>query len=941
MAAAQTNISTDQSALLALKAHITSDPHNLIFTNWSTTTSVCNWFGVTCGARHLRATALNLSYFDLEGTIPPQLGNLSFLVYINLKNNSFHGSLPKELARLQRLKFISFTFNKFIGSIPSWFEFLFNLQILSLYGNTFSGFTPPAIFNLSALQVIDLRYEIGCLHLVELGLDSNNLNGLIPTTICNMSTVMAIGVGFNQLLGSLPTNIGLGLPNLQKFIVGVNNLGGVIPKSISNASQLTHLDLGKNILSGFIPSTLCALANLEWLYLFENHLTLDTSTPEVNVLSCLANLKRLTILHLSSNPLNAYLPISSPFRISLHHFRMYVYLYNCNLKGNIPDDIGNLSSFIKLSMFNNKLSGSIPTSLGNLRNIQGLILGGNELQGHIPDELCQLRTLGYLDLYGNQLYGSIPSCLGQVLTALRYLSLDSNLLNSTIPSTLWALTYILFLNLSANNLTGSLSEDVGKLKAVIVIDLSDNYLYGRILSSIGNLQTLQNLCLENNNLEGRIPSSLGKSLSLVLLDLSKNNLSGVITKSLESLKYLKILDLSFNKLQGEIPTSGPFQNFSAQSFVSSGELCGAPRFHVPACKNITLEAHSTGRSILKYIIPGILSAMFIVSSIWIVILRRRKNVEAAKETALLPQLLWRRVSHLELVRATNAFDERNLLGTGGFGLVYKGTFSDGVDVAIKVFNLQLEGAFKSFDIECEMLSNIRHRNLIKIISCCSQLDFKAVVLNYMPNESLEKWLHSQNLCLNIMQRLSIMIDVASALEYLHYGYGTPIVHCDLKPSNILLDEDMTAHVTDFGIAKLLCGRDSMTQTITQATIGYMAPVTRRGDVYNFGIVLMETFTGKKPTDEMFVAEMSLKQWVANLALLDVVDAKLQVTEADDHDFVNKCECLSSVMRLALACSAESPEERVNMQDALATLNKIKIKFLEDATSGVVLNRSLV
>ncbi|XP_004295580.1 PREDICTED: probable LRR receptor-like serine/threonine-protein kinase At3g47570-like [Fragaria vesca subsp. vesca] len=646
MAAAQTNISTDQSALLALKAHITSDPHNLIFTNWSTTTSVCNWFGVTCGARHLRATALNLSYFDLEGTIPPQLGNLSFLVYINLKNNSFHGSLPKELAR----------------------------------------FIPAAIFNLSALQVIDLRY--------------------------------------------------------------------------------------------------------------------------------------------------------------------------------------------------NQLSGSIPREMGNL-------------------------------------------------TTLKEIYLDNN-------------------NFIANNLTGSLSEDVGKLKAVIVIDLSDNYLYGRILSSIGNLQTLQNLCLEDNNLEGRIPSSLGKSLSLVLLDLSKNNLSGVITKSLESLKYLKILDLSFNKLQGEIPTSGPFRNFSAQSFVSSGELCGAPRFHVPACKNITLEAHSTGRSILKYIILGILSAMFIVSSIWIVILRRRKNVEAAKETALLPQLLWRRVSHLELVRATNAFDERNLLGTGGFGLVYKGTFSDGVDVAIKVFNLQLEGAFKSFDIECEMLSNIRHRNLIKIISCCSQLDFKAVVLNYMPNESLEKWLHSQNLCLNIMQRLSIMIDVASALEYLHHGYGTPIVHCDMKPSNILLDEDMTAHVTDFGIAKLLCGRDSMTQTITQATIGYMAPeygtegiVTRRGDVYSFGIVLMETFTGKKPTDEMFVAEMSLKQWVANSVLLDVVDAKLQVTEADDRDFVNKSECLSSVMRLALACSAESPEERVNMQDALVTLNKIKIKFFKDATRGVVLNRSLV
>ncbi|KAL6197274.1 hypothetical protein ACLB2K_032883 [Fragaria x ananassa] len=1099
IAAAQTNISTDQSALLALKAHITSDPHNLIFTNWSTTTSVCSWVGVTCGERHLRATALNLSYFDLEGTIPPQLGNLSFLVYIDLTNNSFQGPLPQELARLRRLKLISFGFNKFMGTIQTWFGSLSNLQTLSLYGNKFSGFIPAAIFNLSALQVINLMhnqlsgsipreignlttlkdirladnnfieipneigsldqleklimpenalegnvpmvvfnmsslialvisgnslkgrlpgnmcqnipyiqvldlsnnqlegplpsiywhckqlvrlilwrnnfsgsisnnirnatqlkgfylgenkltgtipYEIGCLRLVGLGLNSNNLNGLIPTTIFNMSTIMIIYASDNQLSGSLPTNIGRGLPNLQEFYVGRNNLSGVIPKSVSNVSQLTYLDLGENIFWGFIPSTLCALANLEWLDLHRTHLTLDTSTPEVNILSCLTNLKKLRYLDFSSNPLNAYLPVSS-FRnlsTSLQKFS----ISNCNLRGNIPDDIGNLSSLISLYMYNNKLSGSIPTSLGNLTNIQALNLGINELQGHIPDELCQLQYLAILYLDGNHLSGSIPSCLGQALTTLRYLHLYSNLLNSTIPSTLWALTDILELDLSSNNLTGSLSEDVGKLQAVVYINLSDNHLSGSIPSNIGNLQTLQNLSLKNNNLEGRIPSSLGKSLSLVLLDLSKNSLSGVIPKSLESLKYLKILDLSFNKLQGEIPTGGPFRNFSAQSFVSSGELCGAPRFHVPVCKNITLEAHSTGRSILKYIIPGILSEMFIVSSIWIVILRRRKNVEAAKETALLPQLLWRRVSHLELVRATNAFDERNLLGTGGFGSVYKGTFSDGVDVAIKVFNLQLEGAFKSFDIECEMLSNIRHRNLIKFISCCTQLDFKAVVLNYMPNESLEKWLHSQNLCLNIMQRLSIMIDVASALEYLHHGYGTPIVHCDLKPNNILLDEDMTAHVTDFGIAKLLCGRDSMTQTITQATIGYIAPeygmegiVTRRGDVYSFGIVLMETFTGKKPTDEMFVAEMSLKQWVANSALLDVVDAKLQVTEADDRDFVNKSECLSSVMRLAQACSAESPEERVNMQDALATLNKIKIKFLKDVARGVVLNRSLV
>ncbi|XP_062014708.1 LRR receptor-like serine/threonine-protein kinase EFR [Rosa rugosa] len=156
MATKQTNITTDQSALLALKARITSDPHNLILTNWSTTTLVCNWVGVACGKHHHRVTTLNISYFCLTGTITPELGNLSFLVELRVTNNSFHGTLPSELGRLRIMKLISFTFNQFSGIIPSWFGSLSKLQDLYLYGNKFSGSIPAAIFNLSALQVISL-----------------------------------------------------------------------------------------------------------------------------------------------------------------------------------------------------------------------------------------------------------------------------------------------------------------------------------------------------------------------------------------------------------------------------------------------------------------------------------------------------------------------------------------------------------------------------------------------------------------------------------------------------------------------------------------------------------------------------------------------------------------------------------------------------------------
>ena len=141
--AAQTNsnLTTDESALLALKALITSDPQK-IMTNWSTTASVCNWVGITCGARHLRVAVLNISYFGLTGTVPPELGNLSFLAQLSFANNSFHGDLPPEFACLRRLKFISLKNNNFKGFIPSWFGSLTKLQTFNLYGNQFSGSIP-------------------------------------------------------------------------------------------------------------------------------------------------------------------------------------------------------------------------------------------------------------------------------------------------------------------------------------------------------------------------------------------------------------------------------------------------------------------------------------------------------------------------------------------------------------------------------------------------------------------------------------------------------------------------------------------------------------------------------------------------------------------------------------------------------------------------------
>ncbi|KAL4272290.1 hypothetical protein GQ457_13G004060 [Hibiscus cannabinus] len=469
---------------------------------------------------------------------------------------------------------------------------------------------------------------------------------------------------------------------------------------------------------------------------------------------------------------------------------------------------------------------------------------------------------------GNTLSGPIPACLGDLLS-LSNLFLSSNMFSSSIPSTLTQLRDLLVLDLSSNSLSGPLPVDIGKWKVATSMDLSRNQFSGDIPTGIAELKDLTYFALSNNKITGFIPESFGEMLSLEYLDLSRNNLSGEIPKSLVKLIYLSYFNVSFNRLQGEIPNGGLFGNYSMESFKGNGALCGAPQLHLPSCKSKTPENSKARIRLIIYVALPIASTLLVMALIFIILRNKKRKNKLSTQEDVLPLGSWRRISYHELHQATDGFSESKLLGNGSYGSVYQGTLSDGMTFAVKVFKLELQGALKSFDVECEVLRNTRHRNLVKIVSSCSNdLDFKALVLEFMPNGSLDKWLYSNHHSFDILQRMNIMIDVASALEYLHHGNATPIVHCDLKPSNVLLDEDMVAHLSDFGIAKLLCKDDSMMQTMTMATIGYMAPeygtegiVSTKGDVYSFGILVMETITRKRPTDEMFEGERSLKSWV--------------------------------------------------------------------------------
>jgi len=657
--------------------------------------------------------------------------------------------------------------------------------------------------------------EIGYLDKLEqLILTNNSFTGSVPSKIFNMSSLIGLYLEQNHLSGIIPSNTGYSLPNLQYLQLDHNNFVGNIPNIVFNNSNLIVFQLSDNAFSGTLPNI--AFGNLRFLksfYTYGNNLTIEDSHQ---FFTSLTNCRYLKYLDLSGNHILPNLP-KSIGNITSEYFRAK----SCGIDGNIPQEVGNMSNLLSLLLYDNNINGTIPRSIKGLQKLQVLSLADNALQGSFIDELCAIKSLGELYLVNNKLSGVLPTCLGN-MTSLRNLNVGSNNLNSKIPSFLWGLTDILMVDLSYNAFIGDLPPEIGNLRELVLLDVSGNQISSNIPTTISSLQNLQNLSLSHNKLNGSIPTSLGEMVSLISLDFSQNMLAGVIPKSLESLLYLQNINFSYNRLQGEIPDGGPFKNCTAQSFMHNGPLCGNIRLQVPPCGKQDNKMSMAKKILLKCILPIVVSAILVVVCI-ICFRLKRKSIENTLERGLSTLGALRRISYYELMQATNGFNESKLLGRGSFGSVYQGELPDGQMIAVKVIDLQSEEKSKTFDAECNAMRNLRHRNLVKIISSCSNLDFKSLVMEFMANGSVDNWLYSNNYCLSFLQRLNIMIDVASALEYLHHGSSIPVVHCDLKPSNVLLDENMVAHVSDFGIAKLMDEGQSKTHTQTLATIGYLAP----------------------------------------------------------------------------------------------------------------------
>ena len=385
-------------------------------------------------------------------------------------------------------------------------------------------------------------------------------------------------------------------------------------------------------------------------------------------------------------------------------------------------------------MWNNKLSSNIPFEIGKFHKLQYLALSQNNFFRNMPSSLGNLLILTNLYLNENNLEGSIPlgKCQNVVYLNHQVIGLSFSPIG---------------LDLSDNKFIGVLPMEVGNFKNLEYLDISKNMLFGEIPTSIDSCVKLEFLAMSRNFFQGVIPSSLESLRSLKVLDLSNNNLSGNIPWFLENFDFLQLLNLSYNHFVGEVPIEGVFKNTSATSIKGNIELCGGmPKFKLPICKYNKSEKKKLTHS-LKLII-SILSRLFgvtlVISFLFLFSFKRNRRESILNNS----QNLLLNVSYQSLLKAIDAFYSTNLIGVGSFGSVYRGILDqDRHIVAVKVLNLFHHGASKSFIAECDTLRNIKHRNLVKVLTTCSSVDyqghdFKALVYEFMSNGNLDEWLHT-------------------------------------------------------------------------------------------------------------------------------------------------------------------------------------------------------
>ncbi|KAF8404790.1 hypothetical protein HHK36_009679 [Tetracentron sinense] len=870
----------------------------------------CYYPGIACDNRGY-VVKIDVSAWSLTGHFPADVCSyLPELRILRLSNNNLHGNFPDSIINCSLLEELSMAWTSLSGTLPD-FSPMKSLRVLDLSYNLFSGEFPVSVTSLVNLEVLNFN-ENGAFNLWELPEDISGLtklklmvlstcmmHGQIPASIGNLTSLVDLELSGNFLVGQIPVEMG-NLKNLQQLELYYNQLSGEIPDELGNLTKLVDLDMSVNRFTGRIPESLCKLPNLRVLQLYNNSLT-----------------------------------------------------------GEIPGAMAN-STLKILSLYDNILTGEVPRNLGYSSELIALDLSENRLSGELPPEICKGGKLLYFLVLENRFSGELSENYANCVSLVRF-RVNNNHLQGSIPEGILGLPHISILDLSFNRFTGPIAKTIGNAKNLSELFIQSNRISGVLPPEISKASNLVKIDLSNNLLSGPIPPEIEILRKLNLLMLQGNKLNSSIPKSLSSLKSLNVLDLSNNLLTGKIPESlcellPNSINFSNNrlsgpvplSLIRGGlieSLSGNPGLCVSVYLNSSAQNFSAcpqiySRKRLNCIwVIGISGVVVFVGVV--LFLKRwfsRERAVMEHDETLSSSFIHCDVKsfhkiNLDQHEIIEALVDKNIVGHGGSGTVYKIELSNGEIVAVKKLwsrktkdpasedQLLLDKELKT---EVDTLGNIRHKNIIKLYCYFSNLDWNLLVYEYMPNGNLWDALHRGSILLDWVTRHRIALGIAQGLAYLHHDLLPPIIHRDIKSTNILLNADYYPKVADFGIAKVLQargGKDS-TSTSIAGTYGYLAPeyayshkATTKCDVYSFGVVLMELITGKKPVEEEFGENKNIIYWVSSKVdtkegAMEVLDKRLLGTFRDE---------MIQVLRIAIRCTCSVPAIRPTMNEVVQLL----------------------
>lgn len=762
----------------------------------------------------------------LTGSLPQELGNLTNLLNLYFYSNQISGPIPTELGNLQNLSQILAYDNNLNGTIPSSFGGLSSIQYLDLHSNSFSGTIPPQLFNCSNLGYLDLSSnklfgqippqiaQIGT-SLLTLNLLKNSLSGPLPLEFEKLVALETLQLNDNNFSGMLPSGLG-NLVNLDQIYLYDNQFSGPLPTNLGMMSNLSVLDIRKNSFNGTLPTGLCQNQLLNFVDIGWN--MFQGSIP-MELASCGS-------LATFSAKFNFFTSIPNSFGKDNSHLTILDVSWN-HLQGPLPLELGVNSNLSNLALGNNGLWGDLsPLVFSSLPNLQKLNLSSNRFTGPIPDSLASCKELYLLDLSFNALNGSIPPTLPSTLQTIW---LQGNNFSDQNPSVYASFQNLNDLNLAQNAFKGPIPSELGELDVLTTLNLSWNQFSGSIPSSLGSLHTLQVLDLSHNNLSGSIPSTLGQLMSLESANISYNDITGSLPPS-----WVKLLKSDPNSF---VRNPGLCLNYSSDD----------------QCMIVNSSSSKTHLGvILAIVVPSFIVFILVCSIlVYFIFKRNSKRTLDGHENIEAMSALNSDISYNDIIDVTHNLSVDFIIGKGAHGTVYKATMPNGNVVAVKKIisidkDMQIH---KSFLREIDTIGKIKHRNLVKFLGFCKWGDIGLLVYDYIPNGDLFKALHNtvKGLDLDWNTRLKIAEGVANGLVYLHHDCIPPIIHRDIKSSNVLLDENLEAHITDFGVAKVMALKpkdDYATSTANiGGTYGYIAPGKDKPTHISFclNIIVMQTW----------------------------------------------------------------------------------------------------